>query len=354
MRKRDRTELHETLEQEHAKRKNGVCPHCYTPSDIHGPACRYWTAPTRLHRTAKSCGARSLTCMDICNAAVAVGPTFPGLEQHQVPKLVSGPKKLHTWKQLKELTQVTPTTIKMARYNQLAVLHAKNQSFGGTEDCNIRQYSLGEHSMPGLEYLRSIADGTAPAVFHTVGNSDKSSFSPGLGHKGATKNWRGIASRADSQKNLVKGAVYDQEQQVCNLLEISREGVLALRTQNPALHRLLSDIEFRHPGLQIAWAALLRQSEDSGTYFDLHQDTVTPQSTKSTLSTPLRTVIVNFDNGGSGIRFAGKKKHGFGKVTYTKAGSCIDFCSNLWHASIKPPTAKKVDLRFTVFLCSKI
>ena len=181
-----------------------------------------------------------------------------------------------------------------------------------------------------------------------------SSFSPGLGHKGATKNWRGIASRADSQKNLVKGAVYDQEQQVCNLLEISREGVLALRTQNPALHRLLSDIEFRHPGLQIAWAALLRQSEDSGTYFDLHQDTVTPQSTKSTLSTPLRTVIVNFDNGGSGIRFAGKKKHGFGKVTYTKAGSCIDFCSNLWHASIKPPTPQQVDLKFTVFLCSKI
>jgi len=291
--------------------------------------------------------------MDSCSAAVNVGQSFPGPEQDQVPQFskVRYNKRPHL-----EQTEENPTTTykQMARYNSTALRNRQKQSIAQKDNGEIRKYKLDERHMPGLEYLRSVANGTAPAVFHTSGNSEKSAFRPGLGHKTLTKNWWGIGSRTDSQENLVDGEVYDKQQQASNLLEITYEGVTILRQQNHALHLLLSDIEFRHPGLYISRAALLRQSPDSSTRFGLHQDTRTPQSKKTKLPTPIRTVIVNINNGGSGIKFAGMEKNGFGSHTYTIAGMCIDFCSNLWHESKKPLNAKQVDLKFTIFLSSKL
>ena len=348
--------MHEPLEQE---RRNGVCLHCLTPSNIHGSLCPYyWKGP--IDRTAKPCCPELLKSMDSCSAALNVGHSFPGPEQEPVPNFL---KVRYNRKPHLEPTEENPTTTykQMARYNSTAVQNRQRQSIAQKDNGEIRKYILHKRHMPGLEYLRSVSNGTAPAVFHTSGNSEKSDFRPGLGHttchktgnKTLTTNWWGIGSRVDSQENLVDGEVYDQQRQASNLLEITYEGLTILRQQNHAFHLLLSDIEFRHPGLYISRAALLRQSADSSTRFGLHQDTRTPKSKKTKLSKPIRTVIVNINNGGSGIKFAGMQKNGFGSHTYTTAGMCIDFCSNLWHESEKPPNAKQVDLKFTVFLSSK-
>ena len=247
-----------------------------------------------------------------------------------------------------------PSREKMAIHNKKVVRNRHRTSLGHQDAGKVQKHVLFPHSMGGVEYLMSVAAGTAPAVFVRAGAKTKSRFHPPLGQVGETKNWYGIAIRADSQTNLAKKEKYNSSEQASNLLEFDKRGLNLLRAQNRDFDLLLLDIECRHRDLEIEWGALVRQAHGSSTRFGAHRDTTTPKRTTGKLRPPIRSLIVNLSQGGSGVRFFGPRKGDLGNFTYEKKGSCIDFCSDLWHESIESGNAGQVDLKFTAFLCSKL